>query len=73
MSCFLFIIIFIRCSPDPNYDQFSKKDLSFLYFDKHFDKSNILLNEKKILRTRFFKQICGIVKSIEPEKHDAEK
>jgi pilus assembly protein CpaE len=32
---------------------------SFIYFDKRFDKSDILLNEQKILKTRFFKQICN--------------
>jgi len=37
---------------------------SFIYFDKKFDKSDILLNEQKILKTRFFKQVCNTLGNI---------
>ncbi len=39
---------------------------SLIYFDKKFNKSNILLNEQRIIRTKFFKQVCKTVESIDP-------
>lgn len=38
---------------------------SLIYFDKKFNKSNILFNESKILRTKFFKQVCKTVENID--------
>lgn len=40
---------------------------SLIYFDKKFNKSNIFFNEQKILRTKFFKQVCKTVENIDLE------
>ncbi|MCD4670833.1 MAG: AAA family ATPase [Actinomycetia bacterium] len=40
---------------------------SLIYFDRKFNKSHILLNEHKILRTKFFKQICKTLENIDME------
>ena len=40
---------------------------SFIYFDRRFNKSNILLNESKILGTRLFKQVSKTIRSIDTE------
>ena len=40
---------------------------SLIYFDRRFNKSNVLLDESKILRTGFFKQVSRTIKRIDSE------
>ena len=46
---------------------------SLIWFDRKFNKSNILLNESRILRTRFFKQVSKTTKSINKEFTDVKR
>jgi len=46
---------------------------SFICFDRRFNKSNFLTNNKKVSKTKLFKQVKKIIKIIFPELEDAKR